>query len=336
MNLPWKTKGITLTAPLTEEVDDVIKFIDEYLAPRRFNMIILQVRYRYQFKKHPEVWGYDPLSYEDVKKLVSACKRNNIKLVPKINIIGHQSGFPNLPTDGILHGHSETEADIPDGLLRAYPDFDEQRGEREIEYARSVCLNSRAAKTVISELIDELMDVFEANAIHIGCDEVFNIGLCPICSKQSTAELFANWVNSINENVKKRGGTVFMWGDRLLDEKTTGYGRWEASDNGTYEAIKLLSKDIVICDWHYENNENYVSVDIFANAGFKILVCPMRSKANLEAFLGYAKEHDRGHIEGVLMTTWCPSGDLAKTILYGEPGRWRHTEELAKTIDESF
>ena len=85
MNLPWKTKGITLTAPLTEEVDDVIKFIDEYLAPRRFNMIILQVRYRYQFKKHPEVWGYDPLSYEDVKKLVSACKRNNIKLVPKIN-----------------------------------------------------------------------------------------------------------------------------------------------------------------------------------------------------------------------------------------------------------
>ena len=336
MNLPWKTKGITLTAPLTEEVDDVIKFIDEYLAPRGFNMIILQVRYRYQFKKHPEVWGYDPLSYEDVKKLVSACKRNNIKLIPKMNLIGHQSGFPNVPTDGILHGHSETEADIPDGLLRAYPDFDEQRGEREIEYARSVCLNSRAAKTVISELIDELMDVFEADAIHIGCDEVFNIGLCPICSKQSTAELFANWVNSINENVKKRGGTVFMWGDRLLDEKVTGYGRWEASDNGTHEAINLLSKDIVICDWHYENNEKYVSVDIFANAGFKILVCPMRSKANLEKFLGYAKEHDRGHIEGVLMTTWCPSGDLAKRILYVESGRWRHTEELAKTIDESF
>ena len=181
MILPWKTKGITLTAPLTEEVDDVVKFIDEYLAPRGFNLLMLQVRYRYQFKRHPEVWGYDPLSYEDVKKLVYACKRNNIRLVPKMNIIGHQSGFPNEPTDGILHGHSETEVDIPDGLLRAYPDFDEQRGEREIEYARSVCLSSRAAKIITLELVDEIMDAFEADAIHIGCDEVFNIGLCPIC-----------------------------------------------------------------------------------------------------------------------------------------------------------
>ena len=30
MNLPGKTKGIVLTAPLTDELDDVVKFIDEY------------------------------------------------------------------------------------------------------------------------------------------------------------------------------------------------------------------------------------------------------------------------------------------------------------------
>ena len=72
MKSPWKTKGIVLTAPLSEEIDDVIKLIDEYLAPRGFNMIVMQVRYRYQFKRHPEVWGYDPLSLEDVKKLLDA------------------------------------------------------------------------------------------------------------------------------------------------------------------------------------------------------------------------------------------------------------------------
>ena len=88
MNLPWKTKGIVLTAPLTDEIDDVIKFIDEYLAPRGFNMVVLQTRYRYQFKNHPEVWGYDPLSYNDVKKLLAVCNKNNIKLVPKMNLIG--------------------------------------------------------------------------------------------------------------------------------------------------------------------------------------------------------------------------------------------------------
>ena len=118
MNLPWATKGIVLTAPLTEVVDDVVKFIDEYLAKRGFNLIVMQVRYRYRFKRHPECMGYDPLSYEDVKKLLNVCRKNGIKLIPKMNLIGHQSGMPNVPTDGILHGHQVEAYDIRDGLFR--------------------------------------------------------------------------------------------------------------------------------------------------------------------------------------------------------------------------
>ena len=336
MELLWKNKGIVLTAPLSDEVDCVVKFIEEYLAPRKFNFIVMQVRYRYQFKKHSEVWGDDPLSFDDVKKLVAVCRKNNIKLVPKMNLIGHQSGFPNTPTDGILHGHNEVLADIRDGLLRAYPDFDEQPNEKEILYSRSLCLSSKAAKIVVCELIDELMDVFESDMIHIGCDEVFNAGLCPECSKKSRAELISDWINSINEHVKARKGTVLMWGDRLLSVNETGYNIWEASDNGSDNAIDMLSKDIVICDWHYDRYEKYSSVDIFAHKGFKMMVSPWRDKESAEAFLNYAKAHDMGHITGVLATTWCGSGDLAKRLLYGEKGRWLHTEQIASTIEEIF
>lgn len=336
MELLWKTKGIVLTAPLSWEIDDVVKFIDEYLAPHGFNMIVMQVRYRYQFKKHPEVWGYDPLSLDDLKKLLSVCRKNNIKLVPKMNLIGHQSGFPNEPTDGILHGHNEVVADIKDGLLRAYPDFDEQANEKEILYSRSICLSSKAAKIVVCELIDELMDAFEADMIHIGCDEVFNAGLCPECSKKSRAELISNWINSINEHVKKRNGKILIWGDRLLSSKETGYDRWEASDNGSEAAIDMLSRDIMICDWHYNKYENYPSVDVFGKAGFKMLICPWRDKENAEAFIGYAKNHDTGHIEGILATTWCASGDLAKRILFGQKGRWLHTEQIADTLESLY
>ena len=334
MKLPWKTKGIVLTAPLSEELDDVIKFIDEYLAPRGFNMIVMQVRYRYRFRKHPEVIGYDPLSFDDVKKLLSVCRKHGIKLVPKMNLIGHQSGFPNEPTDGILHGHHDTVSDIRDGLLRAYPDFDEQRGESEILYARSICLSSKAARIVVCELMDELMDVFESDMIHIGCDEAFNIGICPECSKKSNGELIGNWVNSLNDHVKKRNGTVLMWGDRLLSAKETGYDRWEASKNDTDSALKVLSRDIVVCDWHYNKSDNYKSVDVFGREGFKMLLSPWRDKDGAVAFLDYAQKHDTGHIEGVLMTTWCASGDLAKRLLYGEKGRWLHTEQIASTLDE--
>lgn len=336
MRIPWETKGIVLTAPLSEEIDDVIKLIDEYLAPCGFNMIVMQVRYRYRFKCHPEVWGYDPLSFEDVKRLLTVCRKNNIKLVPKMNLIGHQSGFHNEPTDGILHGHNEVASDIRDGLLRAYPDFDEQYGTKEIIYSRSICLSNKGAKKVVCELIDELMDVFEADTIHIGCDEVFNAGLCPECTKKSRGELISSWINSINDYIRSRGGKTLIWGDRLLSAKETGYNRWEASDDGSHSAIDMLSKDITICDWHYDEYEKYPSVDIFASKGFKMMVSPWRDKNNLEAFISYAKKHDKGHINGVLMTTWCGSGDLAKRLLYGENGRWIHTEQIAVTIEQIF
>jgi hypothetical protein len=336
MKLPWKTQGIVLTAPLSGEVDDTVRLIDEYLAPRGFNMIVLQVRYRYRFKKHPEVWGYDPLSYEDVKALLAVCKKHNIKLVPKMNLIGHQSGFPNEPTDGILHGHNDTASDIPDGLLRAYPSFDEQPNEREVFYARSICLSSRPARIVVCELIDELMDVFEADCIHIGCDEALNVGLCPECSKKSKGELIADWVGALNDHVKKRGGTVMMWGDRLLSTEESGYDCWDSDGNGTHKALEMLPRDIVICDWHYNKYPKYTSVDIFGNAGFKIMLSPWRDKERLESFLNYAMENDNGHVLGVLMTTWCGAGDLAQRLLYGKKGRWLHTDQIATTIDEIF
>ena len=72
--IPWKTKGIVLTAPqpYKKEVSDVAEFIEKILAPSGVNLIVLQTRYRYRFQRHPECMGYDPLSLEDVKLLLNA------------------------------------------------------------------------------------------------------------------------------------------------------------------------------------------------------------------------------------------------------------------------
>lgn len=336
MDIPWKIKGIVLTAPLTNEIEDVKNLIKEYLKPRGFNLIILQVRYRYQFKSHPEIRGYDPLSYEDVKGLVNVCRKNGITLVPKMNLIGHQSGLHNSSTDGILHGHNYVSDDIRDGFLDAYPHLDEQADISEILYARSICLSNEEALNIIYDLIDEIMDVFESDSIHIGCDEGFNMGICEKCSKVPKHQLFADWINEINSYIKARGGRIFMWGDRLCSTAETGYNEWESSNNGTEKSRELLSRDIIICDWHYNMQAKYPSVDILAKEGFKIMVSPWRDKENATAFINYAKSHDYGHIIGLLMTTWCGSGDLARRILYGKKGKWEHTDQIATTLEELF
>ena len=84
-------------------------------------------------------------------------------------------------------------------------------------------------------------------------DEVFIIGQCPRCKGQSRADLFAKAVNDLHAHIAgKRRLQMLMWGDRLLDGEKMKLGEWEASKNGTFEAIDLIPKDIVMCDWHYE------------------------------------------------------------------------------------
>src|SRR5512133_3839730 len=84
-------KGFCIGAPASKDVDDFVKFIDEGLAPRSVNTLILRVDYNFQYKNHPELCDSGALSRKDVKKIVEACKSHNIRIIPQVNMLGHQS-----------------------------------------------------------------------------------------------------------------------------------------------------------------------------------------------------------------------------------------------------
>jgi len=46
--------------------------------------------------------------------------------------------------------------------------------------------------------------------------------------------LFAGEVRTIHDHLAQKGRELWIWGDRLIDGKTTGIGEWEASYNNTY------------------------------------------------------------------------------------------------------
>lgn len=334
-NYPWKNRGIVLTAPMIRDVDTVCSFIESYLA-QKVDLLVLQMRYRYRFTSHPECMGCEPLSQEDVKKIVRVCKNNGIRLIPKMNLIGHQSGVHRIPSDGILHGCSGCGLTDPDGLLLAYPQFDETPDDEKVFYSRTLCLSHPDTKPILYDLIDEYLDVFEADGIHIGCDEAFAIGLCPRCKGKDPAVLFADWVNAIGDHTRGRNAELFIWSDRLIDGKATKYGDFEASQNGTHPAIDLVNKKTVICDWKYESRNGfdpaYPSVDLFADKGFEMFISPWNNAENAKRFIEYAAAHDRGHIRGVLATTWCNSGELARYMMKGEKYYWQYIPCIAETL----
>jgi hypothetical protein len=171
----------------------------------------------------------------------------------------------------------------PNKLLEKFPQFDETPNIKMPDkyvwpnndnlYCKSYCPLHPDLHKVIFALIDEICDVFEADAFHAGMDEVFYLGddKCPRCAGVDKAELFAGEVTAIRNHLALKNRELWIWGDRLIDGKTTGIGLWEGSYNFTWRAIDMIPKDVVICDWHYERADQTPAY--FAIKGFRVITC---------------------------------------------------------------
>jgi hypothetical protein len=297
-------RGFSIAAPVPGAVDQFVHFIEEELAARGINVLILRVDYNYQYKSHPELKDSIALSEQDVKKLVTVCQEHGIRIVPQINLLGHQSWAENV-----------------ENLLKVYPEFDETPSvslPAEYEwpnedglYCKSYCPLHPGVHKIVFELVDELLDVFEASDFHAGMDEVFYIGEeeCPRCSGHDPAELFAGEVWKIRNHLAARDRKLWIWGDRLLDGKTTGLGMWEASMNNTHRAVDMIPKDVFICDWHYERPDK--TAVYFAMKGLEVATCPWRNPEvariqvqDMIAFRQGSTPEMKEKFQGVILTSW--------------------------------
>ncbi len=218
------------------------KFVREALPAEGVNLLVAEINYGYAYETYPQVADERSLSREDVKRLLAACRDAGVELVPQINCLGHQSWT----------GPSN-------GLLRAFPEFDErpdipQEAGKDDLYCRSYCPLHPEVHDVLFALIDELAEVCEPEQFHVGMDEVFHIAQeqCPRCQGKDPAELFAGEVTALHDHLAEGGLRMWMWGDRFINSAEFPTGGWEGSENDTWPAVDEVPADIVICDWHYE------------------------------------------------------------------------------------
>jgi len=184
---------------------------------------------------------------------------------------------------------------------------------------RSWCPLHPRVNQIVFALMDELIDAFEADAFHVGMDEVLVIGSkkCERCRDKSPAELFAHAVNAYHRHlVVEKKLTMLMWGDRLLDASVMHYGRMASSNNGTASAIDLIPKDIIICDWHYDRRTDYPSVPYFQEKGFRVWPASWNNVEATKTLIAFARRDATDRMLGHLSTTWTlEPGGFARALL---------------------
>jgi hypothetical protein len=237
--------------------------------------------------------GERPITRQGARRLVKAAGRHGIRIVPEFQSFGHQSWAKDTFT-----------------LLTRYPELDSTPGafpRNEGIYCREWDPMNPRVYQIVYALVDEIIDAFDADAVHVGMDEIFLIGneASPSTRGKDPAEVYAKAVNDMHRHITgQRGRTMLMWGDRLIDAGRHDYGEWESSKNGTWPAIDRIPKDIVICDWHYETRESYPSVPMFLEKGFRVLPTSWKDVAASKALIEYSLGVGKPGVLGHLFTSW--------------------------------
>lgn len=270
------------------------------LARAGVNVLIVEVNYSFAYDSRPELRDATVVDKTRAASLARACRAVNIRLIPQFSCLGHQSW---------------AEHTFP--LLTRYPDLDETPGQfpgNKGIYCRSWCPQHPRVLELVLPMLDELINAFDADALHVGMDEVFLLGSehCPRCRGGNRAELFARAVKDLHAHVvTRRGREMLMWADRLLDADATGYGEWEAARNGTHPAVDLVPKDIILCDWHYEPLDkypgkpaDYTSIPLLLGKGFRVWPAGWKNPDAVQALVESARRHRTEAMLGYLTTTW--------------------------------
>lgn len=287
---PWLGIHLLMTrGDTTEQLTDTVKD----LAQLGVNTIVAEIDYGYEYQSHPNLRSPNASSKEQLKELLAACRKNGIRLIPEFQCLGHQS-WERMTSP----------------LLTQYPQFDETPGKYPNNkgiYCRSWCPLHPEINPIIFDLMDELIEVLQADAFHVGMDEVFLIAedSCPRCRGRSKAEIFAKAVNDYHKHiVGKHKIEMLMWGDRLIDSNEINYDSWESSTNNTARAVDLIPKDIIICDWHYGTRDAYESIPMFTEKGFRVWPASWRKVEAAKALIDYSLRQNSPRIIGHLNTTW--------------------------------
>ena len=314
-------RGLHVYLSDREDVPILIRAVEEQLAPKGLNALVIEVDFNFQYESHPELASKNGMNKDDVKQLLAACRRHGIELIPQFQCFGHQGSRPNIFL-----------STYPELMAPPKPDYNDPN-----HYHVSWNPLDSRVNEIVFPLFDELIEAFEPRYFHVGMDEVmlFPDETTPHYNGESPAEVFAKAANDYHDYlVKQKGLTMLMWGDRLIDRSQIRYNWMESSSNGTAPAVDMIPKDIIICDWHYNRMPDYPSVGFFQEKGFRVWPATWKSPSAALALLESAERQAQGErMVGYMCTTWCGAGDFARAVL----GEAKDDQpSVAKRVAETF
>ena len=253
-------RGVHLLVPSRAQLPFAKRLIRNVISPLGYNVVILELAgLGMRFDSHPKIAETVEAAIEKsrrgemptfphgegigdgravekavLKEFVDYIRSFGIEVVPEVQSLGHVQ-FMTYTYPEIAEIDPERAAEVDVRLADALPAQ---------VYPHCYCPSNPRSYEILFDLLDEVIELFAPlKYVHIGHDEVYQIGVCPICQKTPPEELFYRDVMKIYDYLAARGIKTMMWADML--QPVTKYKTWGAASR--------LPRDIVMLDfiWYF-------------------------------------------------------------------------------------
>ncbi len=328
-------RGFHFGLPPREEIGFAKRLIRYVLIPMRYNILFIEFAGGMRFDKHPEIseaWvqgnragkagtqptfphgemvaGGELLEKDEVRDFIEYARSFGFEIIPEVQSFGH--------VQYITYAHpeiAEVEEDSEDKKMDTRS-VDQPPSKF---YHHSYCPSNEKSYEIIFDLIDEIVEVVRPERyVHMGHDEIYQIGLCPRCKDKDHSDLYAKHVTRMHDYLEKKGLGMMIWSDML--QPTERYL--------TPPAITKIPKDIVMLDFIWYFHFDIDMEDHILPHGFNVIMGNMYSSHYPRFESRIAK---KGMIGGEV-STWCRFDEynLAKKgkifdLLYSAEMLWSDT-----------
>jgi hypothetical protein len=193
-------------------------YIEKWLrktAAMGYNAILWEVEDMVKWETCPECASPDAFSKKEFKELLAYSRRLGLEPIPLLQTIGH--------AEYVLRH-------------KKYVPFREKPNRYDC-----YCSSNPEVRKFMKRWIEEYRELFgEIRYFHLGGDEAYVFGTCPLCSKV-VAERGANWLyadylKDITSGLRAHGVRPCIWDDMIMKEP---------------DELGVIPKDFVIWDWDY-------------------------------------------------------------------------------------
>jgi Glycosyl hydrolase family 20, catalytic domain len=253
-----------------------------------------------RWQSHPELLTHPhALTSAEARSLAQYGQRQGVMVIPEIESFGHTRYITSVAEHAAL----------------------EDRDPRDGRGFTGLCPVAPETLSIMSDLYREAAAIFPTPYLHGGCDEV-NWGGSARSQRalraKSRAEIWAEYVNALDEICRRLGKALIIWGDAVLHRQP--------------DILPRLTRRVIVMDWQYQTLDRQPLARLaqrVIDAGHGVIGAPALvscwsgprpgepQRRNVDAFAdAYASLRGPGCL-GVVVTNWVPTRYIQASLWDG-------------------